>query len=476
MTNRLNELEAMYEVSLSIGTSIDLSAMLRTVCTTMLRTMNGSGVQVLQAVRERGGDPKEPVRISWQPVVTLPATLKNSDTVRTFLESMVLCGDAAGWDEWQAALPCCERLADGTMQLLFALDDFGVLYFESRTFEFDRDAQLSIQVLMHKVGRAAKDCLREAALLKLTRAVEQSPAIVMITDLSGAIEYVNPVFAKITGYTAEEVMGRNPSLLKSGYTPETEYKKLWTTLAVGRDWQGTFRNRRKDGTYFWESAAISALRDAQGRSTHYVAVKEDITDRKAAEDRLHAFAECLLSFGSDAQANINRIVELCGVSLGGVCALYSRVQNDLLHSVGQWHTPPDFEAMDAPEGHLCYDVVQRNADQPQIMRGLQKSQYFTSDPNVAKYQLETYIGMAVRRGEQAVGSLSVVFQNDVEPNAEQLKGSISMKPKLCGATQAGLSLSRDFIMRNGMALLPVLAAGCGAQYIRIGKTISESFR
>lgn len=127
---------------------------------------------------------------------------------------------------------------------------------------------------------------REQELRKLSQAVEQSPAAVMITDTRGRIEYVNPRFEQVSGYSAAEAIGNNPRLLKSGETSPEEYRALWQTLAAGRTWRGQFHNRRKDGAIYWESASISPLRDDSGQITHYIAVKEDISARKRAEEQL----------------------------------------------------------------------------------------------------------------------------------------------------------------------------------------------
>jgi len=126
----------------------------------------------------------------------------------------------------------------------------------------------------------------EQELLKLSRAVEQSPATVVITDLQGNIEYVNPKFCQLTGYTAEEAMGQNPRILKSGMTPQEEYRKLWTTIMSGGEWRGEFLNKKKNGELYWESASISPIRNAEGTITHFLAVKEDITERKKAEEEI----------------------------------------------------------------------------------------------------------------------------------------------------------------------------------------------
>jgi len=126
----------------------------------------------------------------------------------------------------------------------------------------------------------------EEQLRKLSLAVEQSPASIVITDTKGNIEYVNPKFTQITGYTLEEVQGKNPRILKSGETPQQEYKTMWKTIMSGTDWQGEFHNKKKNGELFWESASISPVKDSNNSITNLVAVKEDITERKRMEEEL----------------------------------------------------------------------------------------------------------------------------------------------------------------------------------------------
>ncbi|MGD9826198.1 PAS domain S-box protein, partial [Desulfobacter sp.] len=123
----------------------------------------------------------------------------------------------------------------------------------------------------------------ERELQKLSQAVEQSPAIVVITDLKGTIEYVNPRFCALTGYTAAEAIGRNPRVLQSGTHPPGFYRELWTTILAGDIWHGMFCNRKKNGQIYWESAAIAPVKDSRNNITHFVAVKEDITEQREME-------------------------------------------------------------------------------------------------------------------------------------------------------------------------------------------------
>ena len=126
----------------------------------------------------------------------------------------------------------------------------------------------------------------EAELRKLYRAVEQSVSTIVITDLNGTIEFVNPAFSRITGYSAEEAIGQNPRILKSGRHPPEFYREMWDTLIRGDVWQGELINKKKNGELYWEAATISPVKDETGRTTHYLAVKEDITERKRAEEEL----------------------------------------------------------------------------------------------------------------------------------------------------------------------------------------------
>ncbi len=126
----------------------------------------------------------------------------------------------------------------------------------------------------------------EEELRKLSRAVEQSGNTIVVTDLEGTIEFANPAFTRITGYTLDEAIGTNTRLLNSGEHPPEFYRELWETIAKNEVWQGEMINRKKSGELYWEAATISPVQDQDGKTTHYLAIKEDISERKAIEAAL----------------------------------------------------------------------------------------------------------------------------------------------------------------------------------------------
>ncbi|HXW69649.1 MAG TPA: PAS domain S-box protein, partial [Dissulfurispiraceae bacterium] len=126
----------------------------------------------------------------------------------------------------------------------------------------------------------------EDAVLKLSQAVEQSPVSIVITDIQGNMEFVNSKFTQMTGYNREEVLGKNPRILKTDHTPHEEYQRLWATITSGKVWAGEFLNRKKNGELFWEYATISPIMNSAGVITNYLGIKEDITQRKHLEAQL----------------------------------------------------------------------------------------------------------------------------------------------------------------------------------------------
>lgn len=169
-------------------------------------------------------------------------------------------------------------MADSSEILLMAMNE---IYdsLATRTQDFwVANQRLQEEIELHKKT--------EHELRKLSRAVEFSPASIIISDADGLIEYVNPKFTQVTGYSLQELQGMTPRILKSGETTAVEYQRLWETIKVGRDWFGEFHNRKKNGELIWIRASITPIADSAGQITHYLATEEDITEKKKAEEEL----------------------------------------------------------------------------------------------------------------------------------------------------------------------------------------------
>ncbi|MCG6536736.1 MAG: PAS domain S-box protein, partial [Syntrophales bacterium LBB04] len=181
-------------------------------------------------------------------------------------------------------------------------------------------------------------------LRKLTRAVEQSPAMTVITDREGTIQYVNPRFSEITGYSAKEALNKNPRILKSGVHPPEFYVEMYDVLLQGNIWRGEICNRKKNGELYWESASIAPIKNSRGVTTHYVAIKEDITERKqmetalllakeAAEDASRAKSDFLANMPHERGTPLNAIIGFSDLMIHGMAGELTDKQKEYLNDV-----------------------------------------------------------------------------------------------------------------------------------------------
>jgi len=185
----------------------------------------------------------------------------------------------------------------------------------------------------------------EQQLRVLSSAVEQNPSAVLITDCDGAIEYVNDKFTQTTGYTLDEVLGRNPRLLKSTHTSRETHAEMWSHMTRGQEWRGELLDIRKDGSAFWAYVTLAPVRNDAGDITHFVATHEDITNRKEAESRLHdateqaqlasrAKTELMANMSHELRTPLNAIIGFSDSILSGVFGpLNNSKYEDYLHDI-----------------------------------------------------------------------------------------------------------------------------------------------
>ncbi len=250
--------------------------------------------------------------------------------------------------------------------------------------------------------------------------VENAPDVIYTLGPDGTITSLNPAFETITGWSRTEWLGKQfVSILHPDDLPLG--MEFWQRILRG-EMPPIFELRilSKSGDYV-VGEFIATPQTQNGSVINVLGIARDITERKRAEERLSRINECFLSFGTDPSENINRLTALCGEVMEATCALYNRIDGDVLCSVGKWNTPPDYNPIDKPEGHICYDVIQRGGEDIYIVHDLPHTKYAKTDPNVTPYKLQTYIGKAVKWQGAYVGSLCVVYQKDFFPDEADLK-------------------------------------------------------
>ncbi len=194
----------------------------------------------------------------------------------------------AKWHAYEAGIireQILPRGYSGVYEKEYRRQDGTVFPVELRTLTI-QDAAGHVTGMWASVRDITARKLAEEKIRKLSRAVEQSPVAIVITNLSGVIEYVNPKCVQDTGYSEAELLGGNPRIWKTSHTNPDIYRELWQTITAGREWKGEFQNQRKNGELYWEADSISPIRDASGRITHFLGIKEDITGRKQRETEL----------------------------------------------------------------------------------------------------------------------------------------------------------------------------------------------
>ena len=260
----------------------------------------------------------------------------------------------------------------------------------------------------------------------LDKLINYANAPIIVWNPLFKIMRFNHAFEYLTGYNAEEVIDLKLEILFPETTRKESLSQIEQTL------NGDFVESleipilTKTGEIkliLWNAASIY---DSEGKNViSTIAQGQNITERKQVEDllrynstRLVRLSECLSSLGSDFDKNINLLTALCGELLSARCALYSRLEDGILNSIGQWQTPPKFKTRFTTPGHICYDLIAENKKEIVFMNNLSRTSYVSTDPLIKSLAIQTYLGRVIKAEERPVGVLSLFYQTDFQPTDE----------------------------------------------------------
>lgn len=313
--------------------------------------------------------------------------------------------------------------------------------------------------------KRAEEALRESEE-KYRRLHESMRDGFVSVDLGGRIQDFNPAYVHLLGYPEEELR----SLTYQDLTPERWHAyeaDILERQVLVRGYSDVYEKeyRRGDGPVFPVELRTYLIRDPFGQPVGYWAIVRDITDRKRSEERLNRINSVLLDLGHDFDRNLRVLTELCGQLLGADCTLYSRLERGVLCVKGGWQAPSDLKVVDNPEGHLCYDVIRSVSDGVLVIRNLQQTSYAITDPNVAAYGLQTYLGHPVHFGGVKRGSLCVVYSRDYEPSEADLRvlgiiaSALGQEEERERAKEERLQLERRLLDAQKLESLGIMAGG-----------------
>ena len=255
---------------------------------------------------------------------------------------------------------------------------------------------------------------RDSLIRRLSQAVEQSPTSIVITDRQANIEYVNPHFTQITGYQPGEVLGQNPRFLQSGLTPAETHAELWATLTGGGTWEGELINKRKDGSLFHERAIIAPIRDGEGKTTHYVAVKLDISEQRLQTIRLQRQLDALRALNDivaltnlEPRETLRAALRLAVDHLNlpnGIIAFVDRAADR--YQIEVQISPPDTlaDGQEFPLGNTYCRTMLETGDLLAVANA--ELDGWVSHPCFREYRLAAYLGAPIRVDGEICGTIN----------------------------------------------------------------------
>lgn len=266
----------------------------------------------------------------------------------------------------------------------------------------------------------------------LRRVLETIPDLVSVQDRDMRILFSN--WHGGYDYVREEIRDRHPFCYDAYYPGTGRVCEPCHVREVFKTGKPVYSEKINPKIGYMEARAYP-LFDDSGAVVMVIEHIRDITERKRSEERLSRINEVFLGFGPDADENINRLVALCGEQLHAVCALYNRLDGDILRAVGKWNVPPDFPSEDRADGHICFELIRGEHDSVRVIRDLPHTSYRETDPNVLRFGLKTYVGKPVSFDGCHIGALCVVYQEDYIPCEEEkrllgiLAGAIGIEEK-----------------------------------------------
>jgi PAS domain S-box-containing protein len=242
----------------------------------------------------------------------------------------------------------------------------------------------------------AEEALRESEA-RLVQFLHGLPVAVFVMDATGTPCYVNLAAERLLGLGISDARPDQLAKIYHAYLAGSDQDYPTDRMPIVRALAGESvtvddMEIRRDERVIPLEVSARPIFNAAGHIIYAVAAFTDISERKRADRRLAKINDCFLCFSADAAENINRLTALCGELLSATCALYNRLDGDLLLSIAQWRAPAGHPARDEAKGHICHDVIRTADDQIMVARNLPHSPYRLTDPNVLAYQLQTYIG------------------------------------------------------------------------------------
>jgi PAS domain S-box-containing protein len=346
-------------------------------------------------------------------------------------------------DNIAAYLAGDKTAAQGVTEVEQPCKDGGTVWTEVVTV-LQGDAESGLKVL--GVSRDISERKRaDEQIRQLSRAVEASPTSIVITDLGGNIQYVNPKFTEVTGYSAQEAYGQNPRILKSDRTPREVYQDMWQTLRAGQAWHGEFCNRKKSGEFYWELASISPIPDAAGNVTHYVAVKEDITELKRTQEELSVARDLALAASRYKTELLAKVSHELRTPLGAILGYTEFLHNEMFAPLTPQQKHFTTEILDSV--NYLNGLVNDLLDESQIERGQIQIRAVPFDP----YQMADQISTRLRPAAESKGltfnvavspALPATIEGDQKRIRQILTNLINNAIKFTAAGAVNVTLDR----------------------------------